>query len=95
MPLAAAKRELYEETGAVDYDIFPLWDFQAFNEDGTLRSNGRTYFANIRSFEKLPECSEMERVDFFEEPPENVTDRREKMQNAFEKAEKLAMAHYI
>jgi 8-oxo-dGTP diphosphatase len=95
MPLAAAKRELYEETGAVDYDIIPVWDFQVFNEDGTLHNNGRTYFANIRSFEKLPECSEMEKVDFFEELPENVTYKREKMIKALERAEKLAMAHYI
>lgn len=27
-PLQAAKRELFEETGITDCEIFPLWDYQ-------------------------------------------------------------------
>jgi 8-oxo-dGTP diphosphatase len=93
-PLTAAKRELYEETGAVDFDIVPVWDFKLFNDDGTLHNNGRIYFAKIRQFEQLPEVSEMEKVGFFEELPPNVTYERENMIEMLRKAEKYAAAYY-
>lgn len=89
-PLTAAKRELYEETGAADFDIFPVWDFKALNDDGSLHNNGRTYYANIRAFEKLPSESEMEYIDFFDLIPVNVTYDREDMIKNLKLAEKYA-----
>lgn len=94
-PLHAAKRELYEETGALDYDIYPVWDYDVRREDGTLHNNGRVYFAVIRSFGPLPEGSEMERVDFFDVLPENVTYNRDNMTRMLERARKYASANWI
>lgn len=71
----AAKRELYEESGAVDFDIAPLFDYAA----GDLASGnpekfaaGVVFFARIRTLSPLPE-SEMAEVRKFDELPQNVT----------------------
>lgn len=74
--LEAAKRELYEETGALDYDIIPICVYSA---DGKSSVNptgeetfGKLYYAEIRTFE--PELhSEMERIELFETLPDNWT----------------------
>lgn len=94
-PLEAAKRELYEETGAVSYTIIPLWDYRVFREDGTLYNNGRTYYAEVASFDPLPNGSEMTEIGFFDTLPGNVTYNRDKMIRILERAEKYATAHYI
>ncbi|PNT92824.1 NUDIX hydrolase [Clostridium thermosuccinogenes] len=93
-PLMSAKRELYEETGAVDFDIVPVWDYQVFSDDGMLHNNGRVYFANVRAFEKIPENSEMEKIEFFDILPTNVTYNRDRMIEMLERAEKYASAYY-
>ncbi len=51
--LETAKRELYEETGALDYDISPVCVYSVINEnnfDGQ-ESFGMLYFAQIRRVE--------------------------------------------
>jgi 8-oxo-dGTP diphosphatase len=93
-PLEAAKRELFEETGAVEFDIIPVWDYEAFNDDGTIHNNGRVYFADIRTFKELPTDSEMEKIDFFDVLPENVTYDRNNMIDMLNRAEKYASAYY-
>ena len=75
----AAKRELFEETGAIDFDILPVWDYSVINAEGVLHNNGRVYFAEINSFDNLPLCSEMKKVGFFKELPEDVTYNRDEM----------------
>jgi len=94
--LKAAKRELYEETGAIDYDIIPVWDYQAFKEDGTFVNNGRYYFVNIREFAHIPDGSEMNKIDFFDVFPENFRypDNSEEIFENFKRAEKYALAYY-
>ena len=67
-PLDAAKRELFEETGAVNYKIIPLWDYPV----PELNHNGRVYFADVHSFGEMPD-NEMERIGFYNNLPENVT----------------------
>lgn len=96
-PLAAAKRELFEETGAIDFDIFPVFDHQAFREDGSVMNNGRTYFVNVRGFSDLPDGSEMDRVGFFDKIPENFRYEGdlEELLDDYRRIEKLASAHYI
>lgn len=69
-PLEAAKRELYEESGAVHYTIEPLCDYWAGDEDGW--ANGMVFLANVEELGPLPE-SEMADVRTFEELPENLT----------------------
>jgi len=95
-PLEAAKRELYEETGAVDYDIVPVLDYQVFREDGTLHNNGRQYFVSIREFSRLPDGSEMERIGFFDVIPKNFRypDRVEELFENFKRAERYASAYF-
>ncbi|HKM35535.1 MAG TPA: histidine phosphatase family protein [Lachnospiraceae bacterium] len=70
--LEAAQRELYEETGAKAYRMIPLWDYHFIWENGTGWNNGRYYFADVTEFHSLPE-SEMSKIDFFDEIPENYT----------------------
>lgn len=63
--LEAARRELYEETGAVEVDIEPICLY-------SISSYGILCYANIKKIEKLPDF-EMERIEFFEEGPDNLT----------------------
>ena len=75
-PLEAARRELYEETGAIDFDIVPICDYWACDEPHETKSitwsNGQVFFANVKSIGKLP-VSEMECIDYFDVFPENLT----------------------
>lgn len=51
--LDTAKRELYEETGAIGFDIFPVCAYSVIGEDsfGRPESFGMLYYADIRLFE--------------------------------------------
>lgn len=69
-PLEAAKRELYEESGAIRYEILPAFDYRAM--DGTSAGSGMVFVANIEELGPMPE-SEMQEVHFFHQPPENLT----------------------
>lgn len=60
-----AKRELWEETGAKNFDICPVCIY-SFTDYGML------YFAEIRSFEKLPPL-EIEKINLFDDIPKNLT----------------------
>lgn len=62
---ATAKRELWEETGAKDFDIYPVYIY-SFMDYGML------YFAEIRSFGELPPL-EIEKIKLFDDMPENLT----------------------
>ena len=74
-PLEAAKRELFEETGAVDFDINPLCDYWTYVKYNGVQveGNGQVFFANIFSFVDIPSNSEMEKICFFESFPNNLT----------------------
>lgn len=72
--LETAKRELYEETGAIDFDITPICVYSVTapdNFDGE-ESFGMLYFADVRAFEKELH-SEIEKIIITEELPENWT----------------------
>lgn len=62
---ATAKRELWEETGAKDFDIYPVCIY-SFTDCGML------YFAEIRSFGELPPL-EIEKINLFDDIPKNLT----------------------
>lgn len=70
--LAAAFRELYEETGIRDCYMIPLWDYEQLWDDGVGKNNGRAFLAYAHALGDLPE-SEMERVMLFEDVPDNYT----------------------
>lgn len=65
-PLEAAKRELYEETGAVDFDIEPLCDYYINGEQNgwKFKENGQVYFAIVHTFNELPHYSEIGKIVF-------------------------------
>lgn len=69
-----AKRELYEETGAIDYVIQPVCIYSVTapdNFDGK-ETFGKLYYAQIKSFEGELH-SEIEKVELFDELPTNWT----------------------
>ena len=73
-PIEAAKRELYEETGAVKFDIEPLCDYYIDGEvDGRyFKGNVQVYFATVHTLCELPPDSEMELIDLFESFPDEL-----------------------
>ena len=73
-PLEAAKRELYEETGAINFDIEPLCDYYINGEvDGRyFKGNVQVYFAIVHTLGELPSDSEMELIDFFDSFPDDL-----------------------
>lgn len=69
-PLEAAKRELFEESGAVEYTIKPVFDYWA--GDGKSWSNGMVFTAEIEELDNIPE-SEMAEVRKFSSLPDSLT----------------------
>ena len=70
-PLEAAKRELWEESGAVEYTIEPLFDYWAGDDDDW--ATGVVFRADIRHLEDIPADSEMAEVRLFDAIPEALT----------------------
>ncbi len=70
-PMAAARRELYEESGAAEFDIVPLCDYCTW-DDVRGRETGMVFAADIRRLGPIPE-SEMAEVRAFDALPGNLT----------------------
>lgn len=75
--LQTAKRELQEETGAIDFDISPICVYSVIgktrvNEAIDEESFGMLYFANIRTFEKELH-SEIEKILITDQLPTEWT----------------------
>lgn len=71
-PLEAAKRELYEESGAILFDIKPLCDYWAGDSETKHGANGMVFMAVIQKMGVIPE-SEMSEVREFDVLPEKLT----------------------
>lgn len=72
--LQAAKRELYEETGALIFDIKPLFAYSVIGKSKVVPTGeetfGMLYFADVKEFE--PELhSEIESVHFLMNCPQS------------------------
>lgn len=63
--LDAARRELYEETGAIRFTIEPICVY-------SISQYALLCFASIDEFEDLPKF-EIREISFFENQPENLT----------------------
>lgn len=61
-----ARRELYEETGAVDFELFPV-SIYGVNEYGML------FFANIQNLGDIPNTSEIAEICCNDTLPKNCT----------------------
>jgi len=74
-PLEAAKRELFEETGAAHFDIEPICDYWVEGELGGVYGNahGQVFFANVHVLGEIPHYSEMEKVELFDDFPKELT----------------------
>lgn len=71
-----AKRELFEETGAVEFNLFPVSIYSVIgktrvNETGE-ESFGMLYYAEIIRFDDIP-SSEIEKVVLFSQIPNQLT----------------------
>ena len=75
-PLDAAKRELFEETGAIDFEIQSVCDYWACDEphetENITWSNGQVFLAQVKKLGPLPK-SEMEKIYLFDAFPQNLT----------------------
>ncbi len=71
-PVEAAKRELFEESGAVSYTIRSLCDYRSWNEETRLGANGVVFEAEIEQLGPIPE-SEMAQTQLFDVLPDNLT----------------------
>lgn len=70
LPVDAARRELYEETGAVDFEICGAFDY--YVNTGSEYSNGQVFAAEVYELGSLPD-SEMCEVKLFDSIPEKMT----------------------
>ena len=66
-----AKRELWEETGAREYDLRSVCVYSVKRE-GAEESYGMLYYADIHSFDALPPF-EIEKIELFDALPEHWT----------------------
>lgn len=66
----AAKRELFEETGALDYDLRKLGCY-AVTDDNGQTTYGMLFYAVINEMGAIPP-SEIGSVYFLDEPPESM-----------------------
>lgn len=69
-----AKRELYEETGAIDFEIVPICVYSVIAENNFNgeESYGMLYYANVRTLEKELH-SEIEKIMITESLPVSWT----------------------
>lgn len=74
-PEQAARRELNEEAGAVNYDLRVVcyYSVSFINEDGSEGQPGfgKLFYADIRAFEPLKH--EIVRIDFFDQLPDKLS----------------------
>jgi 8-oxo-dGTP diphosphatase len=64
--LETAKRELFEETGAIAYSIEQIGGYSVY--DGESETFGMLFYAEIHEFGDLPNL-EMERIELFDDLP--------------------------
>jgi ADP-ribose pyrophosphatase YjhB (NUDIX family) len=70
-PEACARRELYEETGATQFTLRPLFDYAVHREREF--SYGQVFWAEIEALGAIPEGSEMAEVAQVDGVPERMT----------------------
>lgn len=68
--IEAAKRELYEESGALDFEIEPVYDYSVVTDERT--TYGRAFRSTVFEMGGLPD-REMEEVRLFDCTPDNLT----------------------
>lgn len=72
-PMEAARRELYEESGATQFEIELLCDYWAGDPETNRGAAGRVFVAHIHEFEAIPKQSEMDEIKLFDTLPKDLT----------------------
>lgn len=70
IPLEAAMRELYEKTGASEYDLTEITSYSV-EKDG-VTTYGRLYFAEVSDFDDIPADSEIGERALFDKLPREL-----------------------
>ena len=74
--LDTAKRELYEETGAIEYNLSPICAYSVSRDDA-VRDNVPSYgllcYAEVIKLDTLPADMEMAEITFWDDLPEKLT----------------------
>lgn len=66
-----AKRELFEETGSVEFDLTPICDY-SMEGNSVPKTFGRLFLGRIKKFDSLPE-TEIDEVKLFDRMPDSLT----------------------
>ena len=69
-PMDSAKRELFEESGITDAELYPVCDYNGYNS--ISNANGMVFLAIVHSLGDLPD-SEMSEIALFETLPQELT----------------------
>ncbi|WP_223068353.1 NUDIX hydrolase [Paenibacillus caui] len=67
-----ARRELYEETGAISFSLRPLCAYSVRQDNGE-ESYGGFYYSEVKEIGQLPTGSEIGQVSFMKEMPKDLT----------------------
>ena len=67
--LDTAKRELYEETGALNFELFPVCTYSVTSDE---KRYGLLCYADVKSLGHLPD-SEIELIELFDAEPNPLT----------------------
>jgi 8-oxo-dGTP diphosphatase len=67
-----ARRELYEETGALSFSLLPLFVYSVKLDSGD-ESYGCLYYSEVKEIGQLPPESEIGQVSFMKELPKDLT----------------------
>lgn len=70
LPMETARRELFEESGIQNADIYPVCDYLGYDDEGSAM--GMVFLAMVHELGELPE-SEMKEIRTFEGLPDNLT----------------------
>lgn len=67
----AAERELFEESGVQDAQLYYVCDYLGYHNP-TVSADGAVFFAKVHALGQIPE-SEMETAKLFDNLPDNLT----------------------
>ncbi len=70
VPIDTARRELYEESGIIEADIYPVCDYCGYTSKGS--ANGMVFLAKVRVLNALPSF-EMKEIKIFDTLPPELT----------------------
>ncbi|WP_077611092.1 NUDIX hydrolase [Clostridium sp. Marseille-P2415] len=75
--ITAARRELYEETGAAEYTLKPVCAYSVQdldkNKGNSEESFGMLFYSEVKKLGEIPPGFEIETIQLFDETPDSLT----------------------